>query len=291
MDWNDLRFLIAVGEAGSIEGAARKLDVAPHVVASRITALEKALNCELVTRTAAGATMTASGQRALAVARDVAAKISALSTELGGEHGELTGKVCVTSTAGFIGRAMRVFETLHEQYPALQINAMVSSHVVDLRRKDADIAVRMFRDQQDDFTLHKLGTIGWSLYASERYLADHKPGASLVEGHTFIGYDGGFSNTSGGRWIAANVPGDAIGMHVGGIRQALDAAARHHGVCIVPCYLTGDHKLVRVTDQVVTTNDVYSVYLTERASEARLGLISDALADLFVREQAMFAGT
>lgn len=291
MDWDDLRFLIAVADAGSIDVAARNLQVAPHVVAGRISALEKALNSELVTRSASGATITASGQRALDVARDVAAKLTALATDLGGARGELTGKVCVTSTAGFMTRAVKVFETLQEQYPALLIDAMVSSHVVDLRRKDADIAVRMFRDQQDGFTLRKLGTIGWSLYASEKYLADHKPGDKLVDGHTFIAFDSKFSNTAGGRWIAANVADSAIGARIGGIRQAFDAASANTGVCIAPCYLAGEYKLARVTDQVVTTNDVYTVCLTERASEARLRLVTDALADLFVREQALFAGT
>jgi DNA-binding transcriptional LysR family regulator len=286
VEWDDLRFLIAVADAGNIDDAARALKLTPVVVTSRLIALEKALNCELVTRADKAVTITASGQRAVAVAREVAAKLESLATELGGARGELAGSVCVTSTAGFIMRAVKAFEALHAKYPALHIDTMISSHVVDLHRKDVDIAVRMFRDQQPGLTLRKLGAIGWSLYASPKYVADR----ASSDGHTYIAYDENFSNTAGGRWIAKHVAPDAIGMRVSGIRQAFDAATAHRGVCIVPCYLAAEQGLVRVTDEVVTTNEVYAACLSERANEARLSLVTDALVDMFTRDQAAFAG-
>jgi DNA-binding transcriptional LysR family regulator len=291
VDWDDLKILIAVAESGSIDATARSLELAPHVVAGRIHTLEKTMNCELATRSAGNVTFTAAGQRVVALAREFASKLAALTAELGGAATEVTGKVCVTSTAGVINRANPLFDALHDEYPALQISTLLSTQVVDLRKREADIAIRMFRDAQADYTLRKLGTIGWSMYASQQYLATHKPGSTLVEGHTFIAYDGNFSNTAAGRWIAANVPAEAIGSHVGGIRQAFDAASRHNGVCVVPCYLAGEHPVVRVTDQVVTTNDVFAVCLTSRAEELRLKVVSDRLADMFSRDQVMFAGT
>lgn len=290
MDWDDLKLLIAVAESGNIDVTARNLEVAPHVVAGRINALEKALNCELATRAAGTVTITPAGQRVVELAREFSTKLATLATELGGERGKLSGKVCVTSTAGVINHATKLLEALGDEYPTLQISTLLSSHVVDLRRREADIAIRMFRDARPEYTLRKLGSFGWSLYASERYLAAHPPGSTLVEGHTFIAYDGNFSNTAAGRWIAANVPAESIGVHVGGIRQALDAAARHQGVCVVPCYQAKEPEVVRVTKEVVTTNDAFAVCLASRAEEPGLRVVIDAFAAMFERDQALFAG-
>ena len=288
MEWDDLKFLLAVADDHSLEAAARSLKVQVHEVERHVRALESALNAELVNRSGDTVTLTASGERVATVARSIKTQLAELASEIGGAGGELAGRLCVTSTAGFVPRAMRAFEPLRPKFPGLTIDVMVSSHVVDLRGKEADIAVRMFKDTQDGLAMDKLGVFGWSLYASEKYLAGRTPGS--LEGLDVIGYNASFKN-SGARWVDANVPADKIVMRVGGFRQALDAAAAGHGACIVPCYLATDHNVVRVTKDVLATNEAYAVYLAERSKEARMRIVIDALLDLFVREQATFAGT
>jgi len=283
--------LTAVADSGSVNTAARTLAIGPLDVMNRIDALAKSLSCELVVRSGDRVALTSSGERAVGVARAIADQLTALAAEVGGERGEISGTLCVTSTAGFMQQAEGALEELREKYPALQVDAMVSSHVVNLHRREADVAIRMFRDQQDGLALHKLGTIGWSLYGSERYLAGRARGANVLDGHVLIAYDDNFSNTSGGRWIASNASPESIGMRVSGIRQAIDAAEAHHGICIVPCYLTGEHKVVRVTEQVLATNDVYAVHLADRSKEARIKVVIDGLVDLFLQQQTVFAGT
>jgi DNA-binding transcriptional LysR family regulator len=289
VNWDDLRYLVAVAESGSLTAAARALKMEAKELERRINALESELNCELLDGTPDRFAVTASGQRAVTVAKGIAAQIVALAAEVGGDKGEVRGRVSVTSTAGFMPRAIKAFEPLRDKYPALKIDVMVSSHVVDLRRKEADIAVRMFRDTAEGIGMKKLGVMGWSLYASPKYLAGRTAGPG-VDGHEVIGYDDGFKNTAGGRWIAANVPEQSVVMRVGGIRQALDAAMDNHGVCVVPCHLASERAVKRVTDQVVATNEVYAVYLAERSTEARLQVVVDALLDLFAREQSTFGG-
>jgi DNA-binding transcriptional LysR family regulator len=168
---------------------------------------------------------------------------------------------------------------------------MVSSHVVNQTQKEADIAVRMIRDPTPGVGMDKIGEIGWTLYGSEKYMAAHPRGAKLLDGQQVIAYDNNFLKSAGGRWITANTPAESIVVQVGVLRQALDAAAAHQGLCLVPCYLTDEHDVVRFTDDVLTVSEVYAVYLAERASEARLRVVIDTLLDLFRREHAVFAGT
>jgi DNA-binding transcriptional LysR family regulator len=288
--WDDLKVLLAVADSGTVSGAARNLVVDSAEVTRRLSALSSSLNCELVARTGDLVAITGSGQRAVGAARAIEAQLAALTEELGGAQGEVTGTLCVTSTPSFVRKAMTAFDGLRDKYPALNVDLMVSSHIVNLHRKEADVAVRMFKDQQDGLAMTKLGTFGWSLYASEKYLAGRTPGANPADGHKVIAYDESFSNTAGGRWIAANVAEEAIAMRVPGIRQALDAAVAHKGVCLVPCYLTGEHNVVRVTDQVLAHNDAYAVYLAVRSNEARIRVVVDTLIDMFAHQHTTFAG-
>jgi DNA-binding transcriptional LysR family regulator len=291
VDWDDFRILMAVADAGTLDAAARALETQMQVVTRRLDGLESALNCELVTRTASGVELTASGQKAVAIARAFHTQITSLAGDVGGAGGEIRGTVCVTSTAGFVPRALSAIQSLRVKYPKLNVDVMVSSHVVNLKAKEADIAVRMFRDPTPGLGMDKLGEMGWSLYGSEKYLAAHPRGANLLDGQKFIAYDSNFVKSAGGRWIGANVSPDAITMHVGGLRQALDAAAAHQGLCIVPCYLSDEHKVVRYTNDVLTVSEVFAVYLAERQQEARLRVVVDSLLALFERERVVFGGT
>lgn len=282
---------MAVKDGGSFEGAARSLDTQTHVVRRCVAALESALNCQLVAPSATGAELTVSGDKAVAVARAFQSRLTTLAAELGGAQGEVSGTVCVTSTAGFMPRAMKAFALLREKHPTLDVDVMVSSHVVNLAAKEADIAVRMFRDPTPGLGMDKIGEIGWSLYGSAKYIAEHPRGATLLDGQKIIAYDDNFMKSAGGRWITANASPESVVVQVGGLRQALDAAAAHQGLCIVPCYLSDEHDVVRFTDEVVTVSEVYAVYLAERATEARLRVVVEGLQDLFARDHKVFAGT
>ena len=70
------------------------------------------------------------------------------------------------------------------------------------------------------------------------------------------------------------------------------AALADTGVCMVPCYLAAAHaSLVRLTDQVLATSEVYAVFLPERRGEPRLRVLIDALLEMFERERAALSGT
>jgi DNA-binding transcriptional LysR family regulator len=289
VDWDGLKFLLAVANSGSLSAAATQLNVTTMTVSKVIAGLEQALSCELVVRTPDGFKLTKSGEKAVTLARAIEAQVTALAAEVGGELGEIAGTVCVTSSEGFVRKVMPSFDALRPKFPGLDIDLMVSSHVVDLKQREADIAVRFFKDEQDGLAMRKLGAMGWTLYASEQYLAGRR--GKNLEGHQVIGYTEQFSKSPGGRWIAANVPAELITTRVGGIRGALDAALSHQGVCFVPCYLACQTPLVRMTDEVLASNDAYAVYLAARAKEARMQVVVDTLSELFEREQSTFAGT
>ncbi len=290
VNWDDLKYLLAAADAGALAAAARALSVDPSTVSRRISALERDLGAELLARTPEGLTLTDAGRSAVATARIVEAQLATLAAEIGGERAEPAGHVRVSSTHSFAKYVVRAVVPLRDRFPELTVEALPTSAQADLRRREADVAVRMFRDDHDGLAIRKLGAIGWALYAMPAYLKEHprRPEAPWLEGHDVVGYSDGLGGMAGATWLSRHAPTDAIRIRCGTPGAALEAALAGIGVAALPCYLAHETPLVRVSDAIGHT-DVYAVFLPERRGEARLRVVIDALADLFVRESGAFA--
>lgn len=66
MDWDDLRYVLAVADAGSLAGAARTLGVNHTTVLRRIGAFEQRLGLRLFERLPTGYMLTAGGEELIA---------------------------------------------------------------------------------------------------------------------------------------------------------------------------------------------------------------------------------
>src|SRR5713226_7009376 len=69
MDWDHLRFVLAVADSGGLSAASRHLRVDPATVSRRLDALEAALRCKLFHRNRQGLEPTAAGAKLVAHAR------------------------------------------------------------------------------------------------------------------------------------------------------------------------------------------------------------------------------
>jgi DNA-binding transcriptional LysR family regulator len=159
-----------------------------------------------------------------------------------------------------------------------------------LRRREADIALRFFREEHDGLAMRKLGHMGWSLYASPTYLARCPQGKGLLEGHAIIGYSDELKRATGPRWLLEHASPEATRLRCNGPRAALEAALADIGVALLPCYIVEGQPLVRLTDQVLVVNDAWAVFLPERRDEPRIRLVIDALAGMFTSAAAAFGG-
>ena len=84
LDWDDLRFFLAVAAAGSLSAAARELNVNTTTVLRRIGNLEEALEARLFERLRSGYTLTQDGTRLLQSLGPVDSSLSFAATRLSG---------------------------------------------------------------------------------------------------------------------------------------------------------------------------------------------------------------
>lgn len=174
MNWDDLRFVLVLSKTGALTRAAQILKVDHTTVGRRIEAAEAALGVRLFTRTAAGYVLTAEADRLLPSMRQVEEAALAVERAAAANADGLTGLVRVTSpeTFGISYLAPRV-AAFGLQHPSLSIDLVTSGEVLDLGRRQAEIAVRFFRSRQQNLVLRRAGEVSYGLYASAEYLARH----------------------------------------------------------------------------------------------------------------------
>lgn len=170
-DWSLVRSFVAVMEAGSVMGAARKLGARQPTLSRHIAELEAQLGVPLFERTGRGVTPTAVGIRIAAAAHQMDDAAHALSLAVAGSGREARGTVRIAAShvaaSWLLPPLLARLGTLE---PDLQVELVVSNQLSNLLRREADIAVRMLRPQQSSLMAKKLADVHLGAAAHRSYL-------------------------------------------------------------------------------------------------------------------------
>ncbi len=191
-DWTLMRSFLAVLDAGSLLGAARRLQQSQPTLGRHIQVLEAQLGTALFERTGRGLTPTDAAREITDHARAMQGAADALQRELSRSSTDLSGTVRLTASqtvATFL--LPPLIARLRKVTPEIQIELVASDQVKNLLRREADIALRMVRPEQDSLIARKVASIGLGTYASGKYLKAHGTPSSAKDllNHQLIGYD------------------------------------------------------------------------------------------------------
>lgn len=192
LDWSQLQSFVAVAEHGSLSGAARARGSSQPTLSRHIALLEQSLGARLFDRSKAGMTLTEKGSALMGHATemaDAAAKLSILSE---GVDGAMTGAVRITASQIVATYLLPpVLTALHREHPQIEIELIASDDTNNLLRREADIALRMYRPTQGDVIAKHIGNLDLGAYAAKTYIADRGMPvlAENFAEHDIIGYD------------------------------------------------------------------------------------------------------
>lgn len=191
-DWALVRSFLAVLDAGSLMGAARKLGAQQPTLSRHILELESQLGAPLFERTGRGVTPTALALTIAGSARQMEAGATALTQAIVGKKSETQGTIRITtSQVAATWLLPPILAKLSAAEPAIGVELVASNQLTNLLRREADIAVRMVRPQQSSLVAKKLFDIPLGAAAHRGYLGrmgiPRHPKDLLT--HRLIGYD------------------------------------------------------------------------------------------------------
>ncbi len=250
-DWDDLRFFLAVADAGSLARAARALGVTHSTVLRRLAALEARLEARLFERFQSGYTLTAAGEALRGRLAEPASAIESAQRELKGLDAVLSGTIRLTTTdtlvRGLLLPALASFRRLH---PGIALQVVIDNAFLNLTRREADVAVRPSNHPPENLVGREIGLIQTAIYGARRYLRRAKQariGPTQWERHDWVALDESLDHLAQAKWVRARIPPGRIVLRVDSLASLADAVREGHGVGMLLCML-GDRErdLVRL---------------------------------------------
>ena len=191
-DWNHARAFLVTAHEGSYSAAAKALGVAQPTVGRQVAALEAELGVTLFERVGRGLALTASGLELVEHVRTMGDAASRVSLTAAGQSASLEGVVCITASEVISAHLLPpLVGRLRAAHPGIEVELVVTNEARDLRRREADVAVRNFRPRDPElFAVHVGDRRAWP-YATPGYLAEVGPvrvPADLARA-SFFGFD------------------------------------------------------------------------------------------------------
>lgn len=226
-NWDDLRFVLAVAEEGSVNAAARRLGVNHATVLRRLAAYEDATGVAIFDKSARGYVVSGAQQRVIEAAREVDRAVQAVARTLQGMRAPLTGDVRVTSTDTFCQHVLpSVVSELRKASPELRIELLCTNSHLDLARTHADITVRPTDKLADDLVGSIGAPLGFGLFRQK--------GSGSSD---WLGLCGPVSRSLIGRWMADELDPDLIVASADSFLVLREMAAAGQGMAPMPWFL------------------------------------------------------
>ena len=244
LDWNDLRYFLAVADEGSTLAAGRALRTSQTTVARRIAALEEAIGFPLFDRRQAGYALTPAGDALLERARAVETAASGFAEAAAAQVRDLGGTVRLTTEEIFANTLLGPWlRELHDLHPEIRIELDTVMTIRDLGAGEADIALRSTAQPAPAGVVgRRLCIDDWTLYCSRDYAARHGVPKTKDElkNHALVGGGGGNLERAYSAWIHELGLDDQVAIHHGTSTGLLSAVRSGFGIAVLPCIIADD---------------------------------------------------
>lgn len=173
-DWNQARAFLATAEEGSLSAAARALRLTQPTLGRQVAALEESLGVTLFERVGRSLSLTEAGLDLLGHVKVMAEAAGQISLAASGQSQTIEGLVVITASDLLSAYSLPpILDELRDLAPGIDIEVVASNEIRDLKRREADIAIRHVRPEQPDLIAKQvLGTSG-HFYAAPSYLKRH----------------------------------------------------------------------------------------------------------------------
>lgn len=267
LDWNDLRYFLAVARAGSTLAASKQLKVSQATVSRRVTVLEEVIGVQLFVRKPSGYSLSSRGKALLPAAEAVEASILAFSDGIAAETRRLSGTVRLTTVESAANAwVIPAIALLRASHPDIRVEIITSDSNLDLARGEADVAIRFGKKPtQEALIVRHLTDMEESFYASvtlvER-LGMPQSIADLMRYPLVTSLDSsGMINS----WLTKHLPDAEIAHRANTLSSIIASVRTGMGASVLPCLMGDDTRgLVRLVPPIdelttpgwmVTTDD------------------------------------
>jgi DNA-binding transcriptional LysR family regulator len=297
IDWDDLRFVLAVADSGSLNRAASTLRVNRTTVLRRINAFERKHGVRLFERLATGYTLTDAGNEILAAARGFENAIVSIERKLAGQDLRAEGLVRVTTTDTLLASVLpAALATFKQEQPGIAIDVTTSNAFANLSKRDADVAIRPAVDPPEFLMGRRIGSVMFAVYAAATLNggSDRLIAATALDdtGERWVAPDDTLAGTSVARWMHTAMPSVRPDIRADSLVSMRELCAAGAGLAALPCYLgDSDARLIRARPPIPEmTTALWVLTHPDLARTARVRLFMDHVSAALGRQRPLLEG-
>ena len=290
MEWDDIRIFLALVRGGSVRAAAAQAGISHATVSRRVGAFETRMGVKLFDRLPTGFALTSAGEDLLEAAENVEHEIHSVQRRLVGQDRRLAGGIRVTMVDVIATHLLMADLTeFAKLYPDIELEVVISYEVLDLSRREADVAVRFVKNPPDHLIGRRLGTVSSAAYATQLYLDDHD--LTDPESVSWIGFG---SPEPFPKWVKSSdyphIPARGV---FDSMSLQLEAARCGMGIANLPCFMGDpDPDLIRLPPaEPRPSYDLWLLRHRDTRATARLSAFSEFVADAVTRYRPLLEGT
>jgi DNA-binding transcriptional LysR family regulator len=283
MDWSLLQSFLEVSAHGSLSAASRALRVSQPTLSRRLAQLEDDLSVSLFLRGPRGLTLTAAGDRLLAIGERMRQAAGSVAEVVEAGHDPVSGVVRVTApdvglVADWLPTLLLPLRALH---PGLLVELAIENRVVEMGKREADIALRNRRPTDQTLTVRSAGMYTWYFYAARDYVASRSPVAELahLRQHDVLLYETAEDNRQAA-WLSRQRLLGRVVLRSNSVDALARAARVGWGVAMLPAFVAErDPALQRLLpDQAIVKTPLWLVTHVELKRSPRVRAVFRFLA-------------
>lgn len=227
-NWDDLRYVLAVAETGSVSGAARELGVNHATVLRHVASFEERHGVQVFEKSGRGYAILPENLRLIDAAREVETAVLAVDRLIEGSQAPLRGVVRVTSTDTFCTHVLpRALARMAGRMGELKLEILSTNAHLDLGRLHADVTVRPADRLPDDLTGNVAAPLGFGHYARPDLPADAP----------WLGLSGALTRSKVAGWMGTALGAEKVWGGADSFLTLTQMAAAGMGQAILPCVL------------------------------------------------------
>ena len=238
LSWDDFRYVKAIADTKSLAGAAASLGVNHSTVFRRLGQIEQQLGSRLFERGRAGYALTPSGEEMVALAERVGEDIVSFERKVTGQDLRPTGELRVTTSDVMLLHLLTdVLVGFRRAYPEIVLDIVVSNRVLNLSKRDADVAVRATYRGPEGLAGRRAARIAWAVFGPRELAAKPFDFRSDSRNHDWIAFADTASIAKALKWLKEHVDEDRIVFKTNTMVGLAEAAAGGVGIALLPCFV------------------------------------------------------
>jgi len=239
LSWDDFRYIKAIADSRTLNGAAQALSVNHSTVFRRLGQIEQQLGSRLFDRGRAGYALTTCGEEMVRLAERIGEDVNAFERKVTGQDLRPSGELRITTNDLVLLHLLTdVLVNFRKAYPEIVLDIVVSNTMLNLSRRDADVAVRPTYRQPETLSGRRVAKIAWAVYGPARQkIKAFNPEADAAN-FDWIGFADHIAIARVTKWLKDHAGGtDRMVYKVNTMLGLGEAVAGGAGLAVLPCFV------------------------------------------------------